>query len=67
LSQPHKPARRRAIQTRAAFVDRYATANREAAAIIAADPKRYAGLPLTWAVMVLQGEARTAPAWGLVA
>ena len=58
MSQPLKGARRRALQTRAVFVERYAATNREAAEIILRASERYPGLPQLWAVMVQGDDAK---------
>ena len=48
LFPSHEPSR-----PRAAAVNRYTAANREAARIILQEPERYAGLPLRWAELIL--------------
>lgn len=51
--EPRAPKR-----PRETLVDRYDRQNREAAAVILANPRRYAGLPYEWATLWSQKKGR---------
>lgn len=56
------------LATRQTRAEAYEHSNREAARIIlAAAPRRYAGLPVIWALAVLEGREAEQRAWRIVA